>query len=96
MALRKTGRLADSIATPTGIKSKDGAMLVSNDGSFYIHSKEFMDEWNGVKVKVKDTVKRDPYTAPAKKKAVTPKAEIRGTRKATPEKSKAKKWFGRK
>jgi hypothetical protein len=49
MALRKTGALADSVATPSGIKSKDGVMLVANDNTFYIHSKAFMDAWNGVK-----------------------------------------------
>ena len=53
MAIRRTGRLADSIATPNGIVSKDGEMLVRNDGGFYIHSQEFMDNWNEVKPKPK-------------------------------------------
>ena len=53
MAIRRTGRLADSIATPNGIVSKDGEMLIRNDGSFYIHSQEFMNNWNGVKPKPK-------------------------------------------
>ena len=55
MAIRRTGRLADSIATPNGIVSKDGEMLIRNDGSFYIHSQEFMNNWNGVKPKPKKT-----------------------------------------
>ena len=53
MAISRTGRLADSIATPNGIVSKDGEMLIRNDGSFYIHSQEFMNNWNGVKPKPK-------------------------------------------
>ena len=53
MAISRTGRLADSIATPNGIISKDGEMLVRNDGGFYIHSQEFMDNWNEVKPKPK-------------------------------------------
>ena len=53
MAISRTGRLADSIATRNGIVSKDGEMLIRNDGGFYIHSQEFMDKWNEVKPKPK-------------------------------------------
>jgi hypothetical protein len=66
MALRKTGNLKDSIATPSGIKDKDGKMLIVNDNSFYIHSKEFMDNWNKpAKPKKKAVVKKpNKVTAP--------------------------------
>ena len=53
MALARTGKFADSIAKPNGIYSKDGEMLIANDNTFYIHSKEFMDTWNGTKAPAK-------------------------------------------
>lgn len=99
MALSKKGNLVDSIATNNGIYSKDGTvMLMANDNTRYINSQAFMDAWNGVKAKAPAKKKKTSAIKEAVEqvKAVTPKPEIRGTRKATAEKSKKKKWFGRK
>ena len=91
MAIRKTGELANSVMRANGIYSEDGSvMLMANDGSRYAHRKELMDKWNGVEAK-KVVVKKPKVQA-----APIAKPEARGTRKATPKKSKAKKWFGRK
>jgi|TARA_B110000908_G_scaffold18694_1_gene21014 uncharacterized protein YifE (UPF0438 family) len=76
MALARTGKFADSIAKPNGIYSKDGVLLVANDNTFYIHSKAFMDAWNGVKApvavapkktEVKETKSEEVVVAPKKK-----------------------------
>ena len=79
--------------TLEGYYSPEGEMLNSEP-----HTQEFVDAWNGVKAKAPAKKKKASVIKEAVEqvKVVTPKPEIRGTRKATPEKSKKKKWFGRK
>jgi len=81
MALRKTGKLADSIAKPNGIYSKDGELLIANNNTFYINSKEFMDTWNGTKQVVEEAPVYKVEPEVEKKK--TKMKDIHGTPKVT-------------
>jgi|TARA_B110000037_G_C16721100_1_gene343057 hypothetical protein len=71
MAISKTGGLANTICTPNGIVNKDtGKIVVVNDNSFYVHSKEFMDNWNKPVANAKsETPPVKAKAAPKKKKA---------------------------
>jgi len=95
MAISKTGGLANTICTPNGIVNKDtGKIIVVNDNSFYVHSKEFMDNWN------KPTAVESLKTL-AKGLDLPETGDIT-TSKASPEKTKVKpkkakkKWFKKK
>ena len=81
MALRKTGELANSVAKPDGIYSKDGVLIVANNNTFYINSKVFMDEWNGTKQVVEEAPVYKVEPEVEKKK--TKMKDIHGTPKVT-------------
>jgi hypothetical protein len=79
MALRRVGAYANSIATPRGIVSVEGQLLIANDGTRYIHSQEFMDKWNGLSSDL-------PATGDTTTSSVSPKPKAKV-------KKKKKSWF---
>ena len=94
MAISKTGGLANTICTPNGIVNKDtGKVIVVNDNSFYVHSKEFMDNWNGTSSDLPKTGDTTTSSASQVKEKI---AAALKPKKAAAAPKKKKAWYKKK